>query len=202
MSSCPCQPTQTPINHYLARHYLARLCLALWRDALLNKQQFCLLSVCPKPKSLELFLNLRDPFLLPTKSIVIGHDTHRLVLLHCLHLCPIFNSDNLLVLYHFQNIIGGFDIEPVLVIFRRNNGVVLEEQFNQFVRVDSRRLNWLEERRRPSTKLLDIISYSSQRPYCGVSNYFVLIEIALSNFHDQFIVVTIASEDVIIFHQP
>jgi hypothetical protein len=26
--------------------------------------------------------------------------------MYCLHLCPIFNSDNLLLLYHFQNIIG------------------------------------------------------------------------------------------------
>jgi hypothetical protein len=47
------------------------------------------------------------------------------------------------------------------VIFRRNNGAVLEEQFNPFVRVDSSRLNWLEKCRRPSTQLLDIISYSS-----------------------------------------
>jgi hypothetical protein len=36
-----------------------------------------------------------------------------------------------------------------------------------------------------------------------VSNYFLLIEIALSQkLHDQFIVVTIASEDVIMFYQP
>jgi hypothetical protein len=41
--------------------------------------EFCLLAMCPKPKSLELFLDLWDLFLLPTKSIVIGHDTHRLV---------------------------------------------------------------------------------------------------------------------------
>ena len=135
--------------------------------------------------------------------MVIGHDTHCLVLLHCLQLCPIFNSDNLLLLYHFQNIIRGFDIELVLVIFRRKNGAVLEEQFNPFVRVDSRRLNRLEKHRRPSTQHLEIISYSSRRPYCGVSNYFLLIEIALSQkLHDQFIVVTIASEDVIIFYQP
>ena len=32
MSSCPRQPTQTTINHYLARHYLARLGLARWHD--------------------------------------------------------------------------------------------------------------------------------------------------------------------------
>ncbi len=31
---------------------------------------------------------------------------HHLVLLQCLHLCPTFNSDNLILLYHFQNIIG------------------------------------------------------------------------------------------------
>jgi hypothetical protein len=69
-----------------------------------------------------------------------------------------------------------------LVIFRMNNGAVLEEQFNQFAQVDSRRLNRLEKCRRPITQFLNIISYSSRRSYCGVINYFVLIEIALSNF--------------------
>ena len=68
MSSCPRQPTQTTINHYLARHYSAWLSSARWRDALLNKNEFCLLAVCPKPKSLELLLDLQDLFLLPTQS--------------------------------------------------------------------------------------------------------------------------------------
>ncbi len=80
----------------------------------MSNEFHCLLAVCPKSKYLELFLDLRDLFLLSTKSIVISHDTHRLVLLHCLHLCPIFNSDNLLLLYHFQNIIGGFAKELVM----------------------------------------------------------------------------------------
>mgnify|MGYP006194116675 CR=1 FL=1 len=39
MSSCPRQPTQTSINHYLAQHYSARLGLARWRYALLNEQR-------------------------------------------------------------------------------------------------------------------------------------------------------------------
>ncbi len=135
----------------------------LFGSALLGSARLSSVEICSSKRamSLELFLDLRDLFLLPTKSIVIVHDTHRLVLLHCLHLCPIFNSDNLLRLYHFQNIIGGFDIELVMVIFRRSKGAVLEERFNPFVRVNSRRLYRLEKCRRPSTQLLDIISYSS-----------------------------------------
>ena len=62
MYSCPCcQPTQTTINHYLARHYSARLGSARLSGEMLfyTSNKFCLLAVCPKPKSLELFLDLR-----------------------------------------------------------------------------------------------------------------------------------------------
>ena len=49
MSSCPRQPTQTTINHYLDRHYSALLGSARWRDALLNEQR--VLPSCRVPRA-------------------------------------------------------------------------------------------------------------------------------------------------------